>query len=161
MRERIGRGFKKYKNKLIIVIILWVLLTIVFVSPLAVSVHEAMQQEGYFDTKIFIETAGTVIMHPLNTLGMSFSATYIASFWGTLWKFTFLYIIIMAIGIARAVPRTEYGDIEHGSSDWSENGEQYKLLDRKKGILLAEKVYLPTDKRGNTNVLVVGRFGFW
>ena len=39
--------------------------------------------------------------------------------------------------------------------------EQYKILSPKKGILLAEKNYLPVDKRGNVNVLIVGRFWFW
>ena len=60
------------------------------------------------------------------------------------------------------VPRSwknEYTDIEHGSSDWAE-GEQYSVLSKKKGIVLAEKHYLPVDKRGNVNVLVVGRIRF-
>lgn len=56
--------------------------------------------------------------------------------------------------------KNEYSDIEHGSSDWA-SGEQYSVLSPKKGILLAEKHYLPVDKRGNVNVLVVGRFWFW
>ena len=53
-----------------------------------------------------------------------------------------------------------YLDIEHGSSDWA-SGEQYSVLSKNKGILLAEKHYLPVDKRGNVNVMVVGRFRFW
>lgn len=57
------------------------------------------------------------------------------------------------------MPKHEFSDIEHGSSDWA-TGEQYEVLSNKKGILLAEKHYLPVDKRGNTNVLVVGRFRF-
>ena len=40
-------------------------------------------------------------------------------------------------------------------------GEQYQILNRNKGIILAEDNYLPLDKRGNVNVLVVGRFRFW
>lgn len=56
--------------------------------------------------------------------------------------------------------KNEYSDIEHGSSDWA-SGEQYSVLSPKKGILLAEKHYLPVDKRGNINVLVVGRLWFW
>lgn len=58
------------------------------------------------------------------------------------------------------MPKNEYTDIEHGSSDWAAGGEQYSILSNKKGILLAEKHYLPVDKRGNVNVLVVGRFRF-
>ena len=39
-------------------------------------------------------------------------------------------------------------------------GEQYSVLSKHKGILLAENHYLPVDKRGNVNVLVVGRIWF-
>ena len=46
-------------------------------------------------------------------------------------------------------------------SDWSQRGEQYRILSNKKGIILGENNYLPVDKRGNVNVLVVGRFWFW
>ena len=56
--------------------------------------------------------------------------------------------------------KNEYTDIEHGSSDWSQNGEQYQILNKSKGIILAENNYLPVDKRGNVNVLVVGRIRF-
>ena len=38
-------------------------------------------------------------------------------------------------------------------------GEQYQILNNKKGIVLAENNYLPVDKRGNVNVLVVGGSG--
>ena len=41
-----------------------------------------------------------------------------------------------------------------------QHGEQYSVLSRKQGILLAENHYLPVDKRGNVNVLVVGRIRF-
>ena len=54
-----------------------------------------------------------------------------------------------------------FDDIENGSSDWAENGEQYRVLSKKSGIILAEKNYLPVDKRGNVNVLVVRRFWCW
>ena len=70
------------------------------------------------------------------------------------------YAIFFFIGIVRSAPKNEYTDIEHGSSDWSQRGEQYKILNKNKGIILAEDNYLPVDKRGNVNVLVVGRFWF-
>ena len=67
----------------------------------------------------------------------------------------------MIIGFIKTAPKSEYSDIEQGSSDWATGGEQYKVLSRNKGILLAENNYLPVDKRGNVNVLVVGRIRFW
>ena len=39
--------------------------------------------------------------------------------------------------------------------------DNLKILSKNKGIILAEDNYLPLDKRGNVNVLVVGRFRFW
>ena len=86
---------------------------------------------------------------------------YITEFFSILWKFTLVYIVFMFIGFVRTAPKNEYTDIEQGSSDWAKGGEQYRVLSKNKGILLAEHNYLPVDKRGNINVLVVGRFRFW
>ena len=82
-------------------------------------------------------------------------------FFSLLWKFTLVYAVFMFVGFVKTAPKNEYTDIEQGSSDWAGRGEQYKVLSRNKGILLAENNYLPVDKRGNVNVLVVGRFRFW
>ena len=43
----------------------------------------------------------------------------------------------------------------------SSGNDIIKILDKNKGIVLAENNYLPVDKRGNVNVLVVGRIRFW
>ena len=69
-------------------------------------------------------------------------------------------------GVCKALPKHEFSDIENGSSDWAEGGEQYRVLlkkptEKRKGIILAEKNYLPVDKRGNVNVLVVRRLWCW
>ena len=77
----------------------------------------------------------------------------------TLGGFTIIFALFFIVGVARSAPKNEYTDFEHGSSDWSKNGEQYQILSNKKGIILAEDNYLPTDKRGNVNVLVVGGSG--
>ena len=75
--------------------------------------------------------------------------------------FSLFLVVFVIIGLVKTAPKNEYTDIEHGSSDWSEGGEQYKILNKNKGIILAQNNYLPVDKRGNINVLVVGRFRFW
>ena len=67
----------------------------------------------------------------------------------------------MIIGFIKTAPKNEYSDIEQGSSAWASNGEQYKILSKNKGIILAENNYLPVDKIGNVNVLVVGRIRIW
>lgn len=160
MGDKIRRGIKKYKNKFIVIFILWVILSIVFVAPLGVGIKEATKS-GAFEFETFVTAIGEAIINPLSALGKCFTNTYIGSFWNVWWKFTLIYAIVTCIGIARFMPKHEYDDIEHGSSDWCENGEEYKTLSRNKGILLAQKEFLPVDKRGNVNVLVVGRFRFW
>ncbi len=87
--------------------------------------------------------------------------SYIKELISLLWKFTIVYAIFMFIGFVKTAPKNEYTDIEQGSSDWASKGEQYKILNPKKGIILAENNYLPVDKRGNVNILVVGRFRIW
>lgn len=158
MFEKVKKAIKKSKNKLIVVVILWVVLSIVFIAPISVSFVDA-QINGKLHFGTFLEN----IYNNMSNLGSSivkaFNFYYIGNFVSTLFKFTLIYIIAAVIGIAKMWPKSEYDSIEHGSSDWCENGEQYKVLDPKKGILLAEKNYLPIDKRGNTNILVIGGSG--
>ena len=102
------------------------------------------------------------IIHPLSRFGLcvtnpDYIGTYFNMVKVTLCVFGFFAII----GIVKAIPSHEYEDIENGSSDWCEGGEQYKVLSKNKGIVLAEKHYLPVDKRGNVNVLVVRRIWCW
>ena len=99
--------------------------------------------------------------HPLKTFGNIFSQGATGTYFSTLLIVTIFYAVFFFIGFVRTAPKNEYSDIEHGSSDWSQRGEQYRILNRDKGIILAEGNYLPVDKRGNVNVLVVGRFRFW
>ena len=75
--------------------------------------------------------------------------------------FSVVYLIIMCYAIYKTLPKSAYDSIEHGSSDWCAPGEQYKILSKKNGLILAKDNYLPIDKTGNINVLIVGRFWFW
>ena len=160
MGEKIKKGLIKYKKKLIVGLILWIILSIVFVAPMSIALKEATKT-NIFDWQVLFETIGSYILNPITkSLVTVFSGEYIISFLGLLWKFSLIYLIGMIVGIVRGMPKTEYDQIEHGSSDWS-TGEEYRVLNRNKGIILAEKEYLPVNKRGNVNVLVVGRIWFW
>lgn len=160
MNYKLKAALKRNRISFIVIAILWVIITIVFVAPLACTIVEATNT-GKLDFAIFLEKLPTYITSPFSAVGKSFSDNYIGTFGNTLLSFTVFYFIVCIIGIIRAMPKNEYTDIEHGSSAWCEHGEQYKLLSKTKGILLAEDHYLPVDKRGNINVLVVGRFRFW
>lgn len=160
MNYKIEGAIRRNRKNFIIYIILWIFIAIVFVSPYAYSSHVA-KVNGEFDFGIFMSTFTTSISSPFSTLGEIFSSGATEGFFSTLLVITIFYSIFFFIGFVRSAPKNEYSDIEHGSSDWSQRGEQYTILDRNKGIILAENNYLPVDKRGNVNVLVVGRIRFW
>ncbi len=160
MNYKIEGALRRNRKYFIIFGILWVFLAIVFVSPISYSWYIA-GKSGTFNLTLFITTFGNSISHPFSTFGKLFTSGAISSYFSTLLVVTIFYSIFFFIGIAKSAPKNEYSDIEHGSSDWSQRGEQYQILDKNKGIILAENNYLPVDKRGNVNVLVVGRIRFW
>ena len=160
MNYKVKKTLKDNKISLIVIGVLWIILTIILVSPIAYSIVQAIADNGIFNmTKFFEELVPAITS--FNTFFKVWSGAYIGTFLKTLAYFTIFYIICSIIGLFRSKPKSEYTDIEHGSSDWSEGGEQYRILSKHSGILLAQDHYLPTDKRGNVNILVVGRIRFW
>lgn len=160
MSYKIQGAVRRNKRNFIIFAILWVILSIVLVMPIAYSIVNATVN-GSFNLGKFFEEIFLAMSSLGTVLTKTFTAEYIGTFLSTLLKFSVVYAIFILIGLIRTAPKNEYSDIEHGSSDWSKNGEQYRILSNKKGIILAQNNYLPVDKRGNVNVLVVGRFRFW
>lgn len=158
MNYKIEGALRKNKKTFIIAGILWLFLTIVFVMPLAYAWQEATMS-GKFEVNMFSLVVGERMTQPMKNIAEL--GSYWNSFISLWWKYTLALVLIILIGLIRTAPKNRYADIEHGSSDWCEHGEQYKVLSPKKGILLAEKNYLPVDKRGNVNVLVVGRIRCW
>ena len=148
----------KGKNVFIVMIVLWIIVSIVLIAPITISIVDATQG-GTFNFDKFLEGSFSNFGSIGSNLGKVFSGKYIGTFSkGELWSGIIL-LAIGLIGLFKSAPKNEYTDIEHGSSDWAE-GEEYEILSNKTGIILAEKHYLPVDKRGNVNVLVVGRFWF-
>ena len=145
--------------------ILWLLLVIVFVAPMACSIKEALvlgeNGTNVFSFEQFFLAIASNIKNPFGSLGKAFGDGYIATFGKGFLYFTVGYLILVMVGIIKSAPKTEYADIEHGSSDWSENGEQYRVLSKRDGLILAEDNCLPLDKMGNINTLIVGRIRFW
>lgn len=159
MNYKIEGAIRRNRSKFIICGVLWLILVIVLVAPLAYSFFQ-IGKEGA-SLEIFIETFVNSVTNPFVTFSNIFTQGATNSFISLLLGFTIFYLIFFFIGFFKSAPKNEYSDIEHGSSDWSQRGEQYRILSRNKGIILAEDNYLPLDKRGNVNVLVVGRFWFW
>ena len=159
MNYKVSKTLKDNKKSIIIIAVLWIFFAIVLVAPIGYSIGLA-SQSGTFSFDIFLENVFTQIVSS-SAITKVFDAAFIGYFGKTLLYFTILYIIIALIGLFKSRPKHEYTDIEHGSSDWSEGGEQYSILSKNKGIILSKHNFLPINKRGNVNVLVVGRFWFW
>jgi len=159
MGSRLSKAFKKTKKIFIVGIILWILISIVLIAPITVSIVETQQKENFVVTEILVhvtEIIGDVSVNIRKAVQPDYIKTFIKGN-----GIVLMFLILFAtVGFLKAIPKSEYEDIEHGSSDWAK-GEEYKVLSKHKGILLAEKHYLPVNKRGNVNVLVVGRFRFW
>ena len=159
MSYKIKSALKKSKMALIIAAAIWIALSILLSAPVGVSIKEATIN-GVFDSSKFFE----VLFSNFGKIGSNLSKIFLPGYSHYFWKVegyvTIGVLILLAVGIVKSMPKNEYTDIEHGSSDWA-SGEQYSVLSKKKGILLAENHYLPVDKRGNVNVLVVGRFWIW
>ena len=160
--EKIKRALQKMKSRLI-VYALAILVGIFFlVAPISRAVVDAniASQNGTNWFEAFFPN-----LNYITQFGESITTVFTGQYFGAFIKgtgyFVFFALFFIFIGVYKALPKHEYDEIENGSSDWAQNGEQYRILSKKQGIILAEKNYLPVDKRGNVNVLVVRRFWCW
>ena len=155
--SKMKKAFEKNKKYLILFLVLWIVLEIVLIAPMSVAIAESSVQ-GKFDLAFFIENLGKEVSSftAITRIGSAGAGSIFGK--GTLWL-TILCLVVTVIGIIKSKPKNDFENIENGSSDWCEGGEQYRILSKNKGIILAEDNYLPVDKRGNVNVLVVGGSG--
>ena len=156
MNYKVEGALRKNKKYFIIFGILWLFIAIVLIVPwtLGVNITTIEKDLGAGISK-FVE----MLFNPIAGINELISNNLMQPYLKNLGIVSIFYAIFFIIGIARSAPKNEFTDFEHGSSDWSKNGEQYQILSNKKGIILAEDNYLPVDKRGNVNVLVVGGSG--
>lgn len=149
---------EKRKKEILIYLILWLVLAIVLVVPASVAAIDSTYNNE-FNGDTFLSIIVDYILN-LEVRVKAFQEKYIANTGTAMKYYSFFYFILVIILMIKRKD-SDYRDIEHGSSDWSVGGEQYKVLSRKEGIILAEKNYLPVDKKGNVNVLIVGRIWCW
>ena len=158
MNYKMQTALKKSKPTIIIAIILWLLVAVVFIMPWTCGCYQ-LKLLGKFDMDAFLDVFMKTSTNILTGFKAIVKHSLIGEYIKNLFGFTLFYSIMVVVGIIRLMPKHRYDDIEHGSSDWSEHGEQYQILSKKQGIILAENNYLPLDKIGNINVLVVGGSG--
>ncbi len=160
MSYRIKEIFERMKKWMPLYIVLWAFIVVVMIGC-SYAVRTMQLNNQGIDMNLFITYFGDATSDPFGVLGKCLTGDYIGNTLHWIFWTTVAFFIVILIGTLRNYKNGEYRDIEHGSSDWSKGGEQYRTLSNKKGIILAEGNYLPLDKRGNVNVLIVGRIRFW
>ena len=78
-----------------------------------------------------------------------------------IWKLLLIvgFIVAVVYEVTQFIIKGEYEGVEHGSSGWAD-GDQYDILNRTTGIILAKDNYLTTDNKFiNKNVLIIGGAG--
>ena len=156
MNYKVEGAIRRNKKYFILFTILWLFIAIVLIVPLVFAYNIPVPEGSSLGPLgMFVDA----MKNPFKALAEIAANGYMGSYFKSLGIFSIIFAIFFIVGVARSAPKNEYTDFEHGSSDWSKNGEQYAVLNSKKGIILAENNYLPVDKRGNVNVLVVGGSG--
>lgn len=158
--DKFKKSIKQGKKYLIIIAVVWLVLAILLVAPIALAWATAESGPSDFLTNFIMNFVKEVITFTA-FFRMFATKGAISVFIKCLIPYTIAFMYFTAKGYLKTNPKGKYYNIEHGSSDWSEKGEQYKILSEDKGIILAKDNYLPVDKRGNINTLIVGRFRFW
>ena len=157
MDNKFSEFMRKNLKYIIFAVVLWVIGEIFLVAPISFTVSQSYTN-GVFDINYFVEYLIPNIVS-FSSITKVFSSTAIGAFGtGTLW-YTIIILVAVGIGAFKARKKSEFQDIEHGSSDWSQNGEQYRVLSKNSGLILAQNNYLPLNKLGNINVLIVGGSG--
>ena len=86
--EKLARGIKKIKSKLIVAIVLWLILVILFVAPLSISLKNNEDFNNGKGQLNFMESINKYIVSPLESVQLAFSENYIDSFFSVLLKFS-------------------------------------------------------------------------
>ena len=155
--DKVKKSVQQNKKFLIVIAVLWLLIAIVLVAPIATAWEMPKSDETVEADFIenFIKEASSLT----SFFRMFTNINAIATFGKLMIPYTAFILYASYKGYEKTKPKGEYYDKEHGSSDWSSKGEQYKILSPDKGLILCKDNCLPLDKRGNINTLIVGGSG--
>ena len=157
MENKFSEFIKRNLKYIIFALVVWIIAELFLIAPIAYTISESYV-DGRFDIALFIQD---FISNVVSLAGITkvFDSNVIETFSSWTLGFTIFLGIAFGIGAYKNRKKTKYQDIEHGSSDWCTGGEQYRVLSRNSGLLLAQHNYLPLNKIGNINVLIVGGSG--
>ena len=131
MNYKVEGAIRRNKKYFIIFAILWLFIAIVLIVPITLGYNTAITQDGSTGIATFVDA----MKNPFKGFADLVSKGLMGAYLKTLGGFTIIFALFFIVGVARSAPKNEYTDFEHGSSDWSKNGEQYQILSNKKGII--------------------------
>ena len=163
MNYKVKGAVRRSRKYFIWYAIIWLIIAIFLCPAITYSyaVITRVDASGGNALGYALEKFSTNVINPAAGFDCVFRYGIFGEYIGTVLCATLIYSIFFFIGFVKAAPKNEYTDIEHGSGDFSQHGEQYKMLSKNKGMILAQDNYLPVDRRGNINVLIVGRIWYW
>ena len=153
---------KKRKSRYIFFGVMILLFGFLFGGSIAVNSAEIKEAgiEGFAAFSYYFENF-IWGMNPFNILIQLFTNADMREVFGTAFIGIALFVFVLEAmwEIKNFWMKGEYEDIEHGSSGWAD-GEEYEVLNRNTGIILAKDKYLTTDNRFiNKNILIIGGAG--
>ena len=159
-----GESFKILKKTIIPITILFLVLCIIILPSFAVAIaygNFKIIQNSEVSISIFMDNLKYSLTNPFWSIGEVFRLSQVMDAYINIFKIAIFiyYVPILYFMFKPKKKKPEWEKKEHGSAEWAKKGEQYKVLSKKEGILLAKDNYLPVDKRGNINVLVIGGSG--
>lgn len=156
-----GAWLRKAKIPTIVMGIAFVLLALFFVTATTRLQYDAAINEEKFNLFTIINI-GDVIGDVGTNISLAFGEARDLYF-GQIKFLVVVVVILLIMMIYKSSSESEYKDIEHGSGDWAKDGEEYSVLSKKEGMILAEKHYLPViptpPQAKNGNILVIGGSG--
>lgn len=159
-----GESFKVLKKTILPITILFLVLCIIILPAFAVAIaygNFKIIQNSEVSISIFMDNLKYSLTNPFWSIGEMFRLGQVMDAYINIFKIAIFvyYVPILYFMFKPKKKKPEWEKKEHGSAEWAKKGEQYKVLSKKEGILLAKDNYLPVDKRGNINVLVIGGSG--
>ena len=110
MGYKLSKTLKDNKVSIIIIAVLWVILSIVLVAPIAYSIGN-LSANGTFNLgDFFVKTFSEIAT--FSSIGRVFSENYVGIFGKTLLYFTIIYAFFAFIGLWKSKPKHQYTDIE-------------------------------------------------
>lgn len=151
----------KVKIPIIVLGIAFVLLALFFVTATTRIQYDKIQAEEKYGLFSLL-SVGDVIKDVGTNMSIAFGDAQ--SIYFSQVKFLgIVMLILLLLVIYKVSSNNEYKDIEHGSGDWAKGGEEYSVLSKNQGMILAEKHFLPVipspPQAKNGNILVIGGSG--